>query len=793
MDANLAARSQTTRQTGNSHNEGVVIMQNNLNHCNVLVVEDDAGVAALEARRLQRAGFEVVSVATPDEALAALAADHVELVVLDYRLPGNMTGLDFFERMKAAGYDLPVILVTGFSNESVIIRALRQGVRDYVTKSVEYLDYLPDAVRRVLSQVRTEHELAESQAQLAGIIGTAMDAVLTVEPDQRITLFNAAAEKMFGCPADSAIGRSIMRFLRGAFTVAVDGTLRIAGQSSLEIDLHAAKAELRGIRPNGDEIPLEASISPVEVGHHRFFTVILRDISERKHTEQALRQSGERLRQIAENMRDVVWMAETSLSKFIYVSPMFEKVWGRSCASLYQNPDVWLDAVHPEDRDAVVADTYKLMQNEVSQHDFRIIRPDGAVRMLRNHGFPIKDDRNRVCRIGGITEDVTEQRLLEEQFRQAQKMEAVGRLASGVAHDFNNLLTVINGYSDIALTELHDGDPLREFIKEIRQSGDRAAGLTRQLLAFSRKQLMVLDILDLNSLIGEMEKMLRRLIGADIDLRVAPGKDLSWVKADAGQIEQVIMNLAVNARDAMPRGGCLTIETANAELDETYASTHPTTRPGKYVMLAVSDTGCGMDQATMARIFEPFFTTKGEKGTGLGLATVYGIVKQTGGHIEVYSEVGVGTTFRIYLPPEKEAAAPSKTTLLEPAKPRGTETILLVEDEQALRTLGRTILQDSGYQVLEAKNGGEAILVAERHTQPINLMITDVVMPKISGRELAERVIPLRPDMKVLFLSGYTDEAIAHHGVLDAGMPFLAKPFSPNALTRKVREVLDHA
>jgi CheY-like chemotaxis protein/two-component sensor histidine kinase len=365
-------------------------------------------------------------------------------------------------------------------------------------------------------------------------------------------------------------------------------------------------------------------------------------------------------------------------------------------------------------------------------------------------------------------------------------------LAGGIAHDFNNLLTVILGYGDLTLTQLNKEDPLHRNISEVKKAAERAAGLTRQLLAFSRKQVMQPKVLDLNTVVSELEKMLRRLIGEDVGLRTALESDLGSVKADPGQIEQIIMNLAVNARDAMPQGGKLTIETTNVHLDEEYAKSHIAVIPGPYVMLAVSDTGMGMDQQTQARIFEPFFTTKvAGKGTGLGLSTVYGIVKQSGGNIWVYSELGRGTTFKIYLPRVDEGAQKFERRVEAKGALKGSETVLLAEDEEAVRTLARQLLEMYGYQVLEAANGGAALLICERHQEPIHLLITDVIMPEMSGRELADRLAQLRPDMKVLFMSGYTDNAIVHQRVLDEWANFIQKPFPTDALARKVRNVLD--
>jgi CheY-like chemotaxis protein len=380
---------------------------------------------------------------------------------------------------------------------------------------------------------------------------------------------------------------------------------------------------------------------------------------------------------------------------------------------------------------------------------------------------------------------------LEAQLRQAQKMEAVGQLAGGIAHDFNNLLGVIIGWSEVFEERLSQSDPLRPKAEQIKKAGQRAAALTRQLLAFSRKQVLEPKILDLNTVVTDTLKMLQRLIGDDIELATIPALELGRVKADQGQIGQVIMNLAVNARDAMPQGGKLTMTIANAEMDDVSIRQHPGAVPGSYVKLAVSDTGCGMDHETQARIFEPFFTTKElGKGTGLGLSTVYGIVKQSGGYISVYSELGRGTTFKIYLPRIEQSVTQGafSKNIKEPV--RGWEIILLVEDAPSLRELARELLEDNGYTVLEAGNGADAIQVAERYGKTIHLLLTDVVMPGMDGGKLAERMTHSHPGIKVLYMSGYTDDAIVHHGVLDSGVALLQKPFTRESLTRKVRDVL---
>ncbi len=389
-----------------------------------------------------------------------------------------------------------------------------------------------------------------------------------------------------------------------------------------------------------------------------------------------------------------------------------------------------------------------------------------------------------------LRQEMEQTASLEEQMRQAQKLEAVGRLAGGVAHDFNNLLTIITGYAEILLDVVPREHPDHEFVVEIGKAAARAATLTRQLLAFSRQQVLEPKVLDLNAIVHHTDKMLSRLIGEDIILSLSLAEGLSRVKADPGQIEQVLMNLVVNARDAMPQGGRLTIETSNVDLDNGYTQYHLEVEAGPYVMFAVSDTGVGMDPDTRRRIFEPFFTTKSAgTGTGLGLSTVFGIVKQSGGHIYVYSEPGHGSTFKIYLP----VAAGEAATRVEPTRvpaPVGTETLLLVEDDEAVRAVTRMALERSGYTVLEAGNGREAIALAARHAGRIELLISDVVMPEVGGREVAEAITAVRPETKVLYLSGYTDDAVVRHGILRAEVAFLQKPFTPGALAKKVRQVL---
>ena len=470
-------------------------------------------------------------------------------------------------------------------------------------------------------------------------------------------------------------------------------------------------------------------------------------------------------------------------------NPAWETILGFAPAELVGKS--LFTTIHPDDHEAVEAD---LRQGAAGQAtislESRCVCQDGSHKWVLWKLTPCRDDG---C-FYATGQDVTGRKQMEEQFRQAQKMEAVGRLAGGMAHDFNNLLTVINGYSQIMLGLLRKDDPLRHHLVEVVAAGDRAAALTRQLLAFSRKEVLIPVTVELNALVMDLERMLGRLLGEDVQLGTQLDPNLWPVRADTSQLEQVIMNLAVNARDAMPRGGKLAIETHNVTLEAGHRSLRGPAKPGDYVLVTVADSGSGMDAATKARLFEPFFTTKGPgQGTGLGLATVYGIVERSGGFIDVESELGRGTTFRIYLPRDRGKPAPGTSPAPPTRRTRGMETVLLVEDEDAVRAFTRIVLQNHGYAVLEARHAGEALLLCEERREPIHLLLTDVVMPDMSGRQLAERLSKLQPGMKVLYVSGYTDDAIVRHGVVRDGLPFLPKPFAPEALARKVREVLDQS
>jgi signal transduction histidine kinase/ActR/RegA family two-component response regulator len=447
-----------------------------------------------------------------------------------------------------------------------------------------------------------------------------------------------------------------------------------------------------------------------------------------------------------------------------------------------------LKVVHPDDRE-LLKSVLRGDRPNGSTVTLRLIHKDGTVIWIEQKNVLVRDPDGRLVAIEGIARDITDRRTLEEQLQQAQRLEGVGRLAGGVAHDFNNLLTVINGYNQMALDDLPSDHPLRENLAEVRDASERAAALTQQLLAFSRKQLISPTVLNINESVVQIEKMLQRLIGEDVDLRTHLAPDLGNVLADSGQLQQVIMNLAVNSRDAMPGGGSLLIETRNVHVDGTYVTEYAEVRQGPYVMVGVTDSGVGMTREVQAQLFQPFFTTKPQGvGTGLGLATVYGIVKQAGGWIWVYSEVGRGSTFKIYLPIIDQPATPVQA--IPKTDVRGTETILVVEDQADVRKLTVKALKKLGYKVHSASRPDEALALAQSFPEPIHLLLTDVVMPGMTGRDLADRMAKLLPGLPILFMSGYTDDAIVQYGVLDPGVAYIAKPFTADSLGQKVRETL---
>jgi two-component system cell cycle sensor histidine kinase/response regulator CckA len=633
---------------------------------------------------------------------------------------------------------------------------------------------------------RIRRQLAEREELFRLISENAADMIAVVDLQGRRIYNSLSYEKVLGYSAEELKQSFAFQQIHPDDRETVqraEEDARVAGSGTT--------VEYRFCHKDGTWLILESTVSVIAArkGDSDKLVIVTRDITERKRAVEASLLSEAGFRSVVEGAPYGICRASLD-GRFLRINPALQRMLG------YATPDGLLGAR----LDAAVfrnpADFRRLVElladnGEFKDVEFEWQRKDGVPLTIRCSGR----------RLGGaelnggfeiFAEDVTDRRILERQLRMAAKMEAVGRLSGGIAHDFNNLLGVIIGYSQVLKRKLGPDSSLTEYADQVEKAGQRAVSLTRQLLAFSRQQILSPAVLDLNTLVSDMEKMLPRLIGEDIVLRIRLAPDLARVKADHGQIEQIVMNLAVNARDAMPDGGHLTVETANVELDEAYARQHAGAKPGRYVMLAVADSGIGMNAETIARIFEPFFTTKElGKGTGLGLATVYGVVKQSGGYIWVDSELGKGASFQIFLPRVDEPITATVENPPSESSLTGTETVLLVEDAEPLRKLAQSFLAEHGFQVLAAANGEEAVQLAKTCRRPIHLLLTDVVMPGMNGRALAEQLLPMQPQIRILYMSGYTDSFIAGHGVLEPGTHLLHKPFTEQALLRKVRQVLD--
>jgi two-component system, cell cycle sensor histidine kinase and response regulator CckA len=662
---------------------------------------------------------------------------------------------------------------------------------------------------------RAERALLESDARKGAILEAALDCIVSIDHTGVITEFNPAAERTFGHPRATVIGKPLVELL-------IPPQLRERHLQAFRHYLETGvgpilgkRIEVPALRSNGTEFPVELTVVRTRSDGPPAFTAYIRDLTEIRRAAAALEVSEARFKHLADSGILGILVGDT-LGNVHDANDAFLEIVGYSKEELLRGTLHWMDMTPPEwrptDEDALrqlaATGVAKPWEKEYFKKDGTRVSVLLGVAMLeapRCIGFVLdltEKKRSEQLRAQAVAMVHTESskrelaeaalRQTEEQLRQSQKMEAIGTFAGSIAHDFNNLLSVVLSYADLLLHDVQAADPMHADLEQIARAGRRANDLTRQLLAFSRQQVLQPRIVNLNDAITAMAKMLRRLIGEDIELALVPGQSIGTVFVDPGQIEQVLLNLIVNARDAMPQGGTLTIATADVSLDGSFAATHLDVEPGRYVMLSVSDTGVGMDKAIQARIFEPFFTTKPKgKGTGLGLSTVFGIVRQSGGHLWVYSEPGQGTTFKIYLPrvdataDESERAGPPPQTL------HGSETVLLVEDDEQLRALAIAILRRHGYHVLDAATGGDALLICEQHEGTIHVLLTDVVMPRMSGRQLWERLAPVRPDMKVLFMSGYTDDAIVHHGVLSSELAFIQKPLTPGPLLLKLRAVLD--
>jgi two-component system cell cycle sensor histidine kinase/response regulator CckA len=628
--------------------------------------------------------------------------------------------------------------------------------------------------------------LRDSEARMRAVLDAALDAVIAVDSADLITFWNPRAEAIFGWRREEAIGRPLSELIiperyreahrRGMARFFATGEGPVLGR----------RIELSGLRRDGAEFPVELSITPVKDGSSYGFSAFLADITDRKRAETELRLYADVFRNMQVGLN--VWRLEDreDLRTFTLVSsnPAAAHSLGVRTEDILGKR---MDETFPHMLETDLPRQYREVVLSGVGRDLGTVRSglgeraDDAVFSVKV--FPLPGD----C-VGVAFENITARERMEAQLLQSQKMEAVGRLAAGVAHDFNNVLGVILGYGELLMRGAQG--PQRERVGQILKATQRAAALTRQLLAFSRKQVVDPKVLDLNALVGDLEAMLRPLLGEDIDLAIVSGADLGQVRADAGQVQQVVMNLCANARDAMPAGGRLRVETANVDLEAAHGGLLDPMTAGRYVMLAVSDNGAGIEKDILSSIFDPFFTTKEQgRGTGLGLSMVYGVVKQAGGSVRVDSAVGHGSVFKVYLPRVDEAPAVSE--FVETSTPsRGSETILVVEDEPSLRAIAREILEDHGYRVMEAGGGSEALALVEHVVEPIDLLVTDVVMPRMNGRVLAEKLVSARPSLKVLYMSGYTADVIAHGGVLEPGTLLIEKPFTALTLLGRVRMAL---
>jgi two-component system, cell cycle sensor histidine kinase and response regulator CckA len=772
----------------------------------VLLVEDNEDDAALLLRTLQRGGYEPVfrRVGNPTTMHAALQQESWDIVLADWSLP-QFSVLFALEILKSQGLDLPLIIVSGVVGPETAASALKAGAHDFVSK--QNLDRLALTVERELREAtdrrarrKAEVALAASEERLQLVGRATNDAVRDWDLSTNGIWWNEGFFALFGYQAeetDSGVESWYNRLhpedkdrvIASCYAAINDGATswseayRFRRAGGTYADVVDRGYIVRNVR--GQALRLIGAMT---------------DLSALRKAHAALQISEARVRTVLDSALDaIVGMDEhgTIVDWNQRAETLFgwsrDEAHGRSLAETI---------IPPDQREAHRNGFRRFLEKGESalfnkRMEMTAWRRDETTFPVELSIIPLQEDGTR--RFYGFIADITERReaeaklrSTEDQLRQAQKMEAVGRFAGGVAHDFNNLLTVIMGYTDLVMSDLPTDAPTQGDLQEIRNAAERASWLTRQLLAFSRRQILAPQVLDLNALIGDFEKMLHRLIGEDVALKTELAPVLPPIKADPGQIEQILMNLAVNARDAMPKGGHLTIETADVLLDESYPKKVADVSPGRYVLLAVSDTGCGMDVETQKRIFEPFFTTKeAGKGTGLGLSTVYGIVKQSNGFIWVYSEPGHGTTFKVYIPTVDTEISPRKSKAPSVQQQMGVETILLVEDDPALRTLTQKVLERNGYTVLVASGLEEAGRTAEEHKGAIQLLLTDVIMPGGSGPDVAARLVARFPGLKILYMSGYTGMAMAHQGILESSSPLLQKPYSPDALLQVVRAMLD--
>jgi PAS domain S-box-containing protein len=759
----------------------------------VLLVEDNPGDARL-VREMGRSSPEM-TIHHADclaAAIAHISCQRVDVVLLDLGLPDS-GGLATLQAVRQADAFVPVVVLTGHDDELLGRSAIREGAQDYLVKGQVDEHSLSRVVRYALERKQVEKAIRESEERFRKIYEGSPVGYQSLDPEGRILDVNPSWLALLGYQRQEVIGRQFGEFLtpasRADLSERFPRFLECGVTQASEFQVRRKDGEVRSIAFDGVFVR-DGKGEPV------FSHCVLHDVTEHRRAEEAIRKSEEYQRAIIDCSPLPIFSIDLDGNVLTW-NASAEKTFGWEAHEVVGKPLPIIPADKKEEFDALRRRA--VAGKQVSGLEFIRQRKNGELLNVSLWAAPVRDAGGRITAIVAFMEDITprkkaeqEREKLQSQLIQAQKLEAIGRLTGGVAHDFNNILTVIIGNADLARAEAGRESLLDELLGEIKEAGERGSGLVQQLLAFSRKQVLQPEVVNINEVVAEMDRMLRRILGEDVRLETVLAPDLGRVEADVGQMEQVLMNLAVNARDAMPGGGKLTIETANVELDQEYARGHVSVTPGPHVMVGVSDTGEGMSPEVLAHVFEPFFTTKEKgRGTGLGLATVYGIVKQSGGNIWVYSERGQGTAFKIYLPRVDRAPAGAKERDAGSEVRGGSETLLVVEDEEMVRNLAVRVLKGVGYTVLGAQDGLEALAIVREHDAPIHLMVTDVVMPGMSGPQLASQLLTFRPGMRVLYVSGYTDNAIVHHGVLDAGLHFLQKPFTPDGLLRKVRETLD--
>jgi two-component system cell cycle sensor histidine kinase/response regulator CckA len=759
----------------------------------VLVVEDDED-DFLHVRQLLKkkvAEAEVERAATAAMAVE-MAADHShDLCFVDYRL-GDQDGLQVLRQLKDLDAGTPVIFLTGQGDEEVAVEAMKAGATDYLLKSKLNAESLDAAVRYALNLhgrdeavLAARRALRASEQRFRALVENSSDGIVLLDAQGTITYASQSVRTMLGYSAIEVVETNAFEYLhpedQAAARAKFAAILRDPGVPfHQEYRCRAKDGEWRLLEATWTNQLQEPAVGAVVINE--------RDVSARKQAEDELR----KLSRAVEQSADLVVMTDPK-GRIEYVNPTFERLTGYTQQEAVGKTPRILKSGR-QDRAYYERMWAKLLSGQVFRDVLINRKKNGELYWSEKTIAPIVDERGEIRNFISNDRDITEQHMLQEQLLHSQKMDAVGQLAGGVAHDFNNLLMVISSYAELLSESISATNAKAQHqAQEILKAARRASVLTQQLLAFSRKQLMCPRILDLNTVLADFGRMLPRMIGEDIQVIIHGGTSLWKVKADPAQIEQVIMNLAVNARDAMPRGGQLVLETSNERLDEAYAGRHVGVAAGEYVMLTVSDTGCGIPADALPHIFEPFFTTKASgKGTGLGLPTVYGIVKQSGGFVWVYSEVDHGSVFKVYLPRATAVSENGREERPSMPPPRGSETILVVEDEDAVRESTSEYLTSRGYTVLQGRNAGDALQMLEHFAGKVHLLVTDVIMPGMSGAELGKRVRERRPETRVMYISGYTESTVVQHGVAGAGS-FLQKPFTLAALAGKVREMLDAA